>query len=508
MALLLSWNFPVGVKALAGDLDPAFGTDGKVITKAFGNGTITAMAVQPDSKLIAAGTIQSQDFDFSVIRYQADGSLDSTFGAGGMVSSDFSGGTDISWAVALQSDGKIVVAGFALNGSLNFDFGLIRYNQDGTLDLSFGAGGKVLTDFYGSSDRCFALAIQPDGKILAAGHAMSTSFHTDFALARYNRDGSLDSTFGVGGKVTTDFFGSNDEARALALLPDNRIVVAGSTPLRNGDNCLFGLSCYLADGSLDLAFGTNGKTTTDLFGIFNEAYTLQVTAEGRFVVGGSAQLYPNIPGAFALARYTADGNLDHSFGTNGRITTDFTGGSKAYAMAIQPDGKIILTGAIGTADFALARYNADGSPDTSFGVGGRVTTDLLGSDDIAYALALMPNGRIVTGGFASKPNGTSYEHFFALACYQNDLETAPQIARAEIIGKKLYIFGANFDQGAKLFMNGEKQKKTFNDELNPTIMLIASKSAKWILPGETVTLLVHNSDGKVSNEFRFTRPVP
>lgn len=504
IALLLSWNSPVKIQAATGELDSAFGIGGKVTTKVGNGGTITAIALQPDSKIVAAGGIQVQDFDFGLARYEADGSLDSTFGSGGIVSSDFNGGTDVAWSVAVQTDGKIVLAGFALTPYQNFDFSLIRYNPDGTPDLSFGTGGKVLTDFFGSSDRCFAIALQPDGKIVAAGHALSPSYDTNFALARYNPDGILDSTFGIGGKITTDFFGRNDEARAVALLSDNRIVVGGTatsvtlTPL-------FGISCYNADGSPDVAFGSNGKTTTDLFGIYNEANALQVTAEGQIVVGGAAQVYPNIHGDFALARFNADGSLDPSFGTNGRVTTDFPDGSKAYAMAIQPNGKIILTGGAGAGDFALARYNADGSPDTSFGIDGMVTTDILG-EDVAYAMALMPDGRILTGGYASKPSDTSLEHFFALACYAGDTDV-PFITRAEIIGKKLYVYGANFGDGAKLLMNGTKQKKTFHDELTPTTMLIANKSGRQIAPGETVILQVRNSDGSLSNQFRFLRPV-
>jgi uncharacterized delta-60 repeat protein len=292
------------------------------------------------------------------------------------------------------------------------------------------------------------MAIQPDGKIVLAGYGGNQYSGAEFALARYNSDGSLDSTFGASGKVTTDLFGQVDAAYAAALQPDGRIVLAGFSGIVAG-------------------FGSGGEDAVD----------------------------------FALVRYNSDGSLDKSFGSGGKVVTDFGNNEAIYAVGVQSGGRIVAAGAAGfgdTSDFALARYNPDGSLDSTFGSTGKITTDFSGWDE-AYALAILPSGRIVAAG-ASSTGG------FALACYQIEA-FIPNITGAEVGGKKLYVYGKNFDNGAELLMNGEKQKKTFNDEVTPATMLVARKSGSNIAPGETATLQVRNSDGSMSNQFSFTRPV-
>ncbi|MBA2434942.1 MAG: hypothetical protein H0V54_07660, partial [Chthoniobacterales bacterium] len=232
-----------------GDLDPTFGTNGKVTTDF---GTIIdearAVAVQPDGKIVTAGaTVGGNFFDFALARYNTDGSLDITFGTGGKVTTAFNTNNDEAFAVALQADGKIVAAGFAVIGGTD-DFALARYNTNGSLDTTFGTGGKVTTAFGSSIDRAHAVAVQPDGKIVAAGRAVIGGGSFDFALARYNTDGSLDTTFGTGGKVTTACGSSNDEAFAVALQPDGKIVAAGRVFSNKED---FALARYNTDGSLD-----------------------------------------------------------------------------------------------------------------------------------------------------------------------------------------------------------------------------------------------------------------
>jgi uncharacterized delta-60 repeat protein len=238
------------------------------------------------------------------------GALDPTFGVGGKVTTDFAGIFDV--AMALQADGKIVVVGDSVVGGFG-DFALARYNADGTLDDSFGTSGKVTTDFGGDEDRAFDVAIQANGRIVVVGHSVAGDA-VDFALARYNADGSLDDggpndstpadTFGTSGKVTTDFGGTIDLATSVVLQADGKIVVAGST------------------------FG-----------------------------GGSED--------FALARYNADGTLDDGFGTSGKVTTDFGGSDRATSVALQTDGKIVVAGSTfggGFGGLALARYLGDPTP--------------------------------------------------------------------------------------------------------------------------------------------------
>ena len=249
LALLLALQpvgAPLGRGRRPGDLDPTFGSGGKVTTD-FGGGSDVAIgvALQPDGKIVAAGTTSTPGVggfsDFALARYNSDGSLDATFGSGGKVTTDFGGGAE---AVALQPDGKIVAAGSASPGATIFsDFALARYNPDGSLDATFGSGGKVTTEFTGNFDQANAVALQPNGKIVAAGTA-NTGTTLEFALVRYKKHGGLDPSFGSGGKVTTDFTGSNDVACGVALQPDRKIVAVGHAGTANSD---FALARYLVE---------------------------------------------------------------------------------------------------------------------------------------------------------------------------------------------------------------------------------------------------------------------
>jgi uncharacterized delta-60 repeat protein len=180
-----------------------------------------ALVQQADGKLVAAGrTDTATGTDFGLARYNPDGTLDASFGAGGVVTTDIGGGDDFAHALAVQADGKLVAAGVAPTQT-GSSFALVRYNPDGTLDASFGTGGMVTTDFNGGAN---ALIVQVDGRLVAAGQAGE-----DFGLARYHPNGTLDSTFGTGGTVTTDFAGSSDAAFALAVQADGKLVAAGGT---------------------------------------------------------------------------------------------------------------------------------------------------------------------------------------------------------------------------------------------------------------------------------------
>ncbi|MFH1140349.1 MAG: delta-60 repeat domain-containing protein, partial [Chloroflexota bacterium] len=259
---------------------------------------------------------------------------------------------------------------------------LARCNADGSLDTSFGIGGKMTTDFGDSGDFVGLVAIQSDGKIVAAGQS-----DYDFALARFNADGSLDTTFGTSGKVTTDF-GGDDAGESMAIQSDGAIVMVGWS--NAGGNADFALARYNANGSLDTSFGTGGKVTTD-FGGNSHGLSVAIQGDGRIVVSGNAVV--GSPSDFALARYNANGSLDTTFGAGGKVTTDFGGAGGAdsgNSVAIQSDGRIVVAGfsnAGGFNDFALARYNANGILDTTFGTGGKVTTDFEG-DDVGSSVAI------------------------------------------------------------------------------------------------------------------------
>jgi uncharacterized delta-60 repeat protein len=240
------------------------------------------------------------------------------------------------------------------------DFALARYNADGSLDTTFGTGGKVTTGFGAFSiDVAFGVALQPNGKIVVAGYTAASDVVADFAVARYNADGSLDTSFGTGGKVTTDF-GGFDLAPAVALQPDGKIVVAGWTEDIFFAGADFAVARYNPDGRLDAGFGTGGKVTTS-FGAFGCATGVALQPNGKIVVAGNTT--DAVGGEdFALARYNANGGLDAGFGTGGKVTTDFGGDDFANGVALQPDGKIVVAGATFLTtdyDFAVARYQGD-----------------------------------------------------------------------------------------------------------------------------------------------------
>ena len=427
----------------SGTLDASFGTRGTVITDFGGSAAARAVAVQPDGKIVAAGVAFINDVsNVAMARYNTNGTLDTSFGTGGTVATPlvFAGSFFRVTSVALQPDGKIVLAGSTVLNPFAV-FALARFNSNGTLDTSFGTGGRVTTAFGQVSAEAWTVGVQADGKIVAAGYA-NVNGGESFGLARYNSNGTLDASFGTGGKVTTAF-GTTSFAFAfsVAFQPDGRIVAAGYTEIGpcvfNGleQPCFdFALARYNSNGTLDASFGTGGMVTTDFAGPNDQASSIAVQPDGRIVVAGAAGGYINRGFDFGLARYNSNGTLDATFGTGGKATTDFAGVDdvpSASAIALQGDGKIVVAGRTGlndAFDFALARYNSNGTLDTSFGTSGKITTDFAGSSDQATSVALQPDGNIVAAGGVSL-NGR-FE--FAVARYlgggalaKPDIDAAP-----------------------------------------------------------------------------------
>ena len=248
--------------------------------------------------------------DLAVARFNPNGSLDAPFGTNGKVSNTLSPTSDLARAVRLQTDGKIVAVGYAFTSS-NFDYALVRYNINGSLDASFGTNGRVFTDFGDArSDAAYAALIQPDGKIVAGGSAQTPGgAPSNFALARYNTDGSLDTNFGTGGKTTTDFFGLADRIHALVLQTNGKIAAAGyATVPASSSHTDFALARFNANGSIDSTFGTNGKTTTNFVNAIGEdrAFALVLQADGKLVAAGFGTTQPNTSAIMALVRYIGD----------------------------------------------------------------------------------------------------------------------------------------------------------------------------------------------------------
>ena len=430
------------VHAASGDLDPTFGTGGKVTTDLGELDAISAIAIQADGKIVAVGSSANSppvtEVKFIVSRYTIGGSLDPTFGTNGVINTVF--GTNFAGnsiaaaqAVVIQPDGKIVAGGWV---QINFasNFALARYNSDGSLDSTFGNGGKVITSFFGNEDRLFGLAVQADGKILAAGGVFAGGTGFDFGLARYDRDGTLDATFGSGGKVSTDLDSliggfSHDEAVGIAVQANGKIVLVGG---ESGNTPTFGdfaIVRYNTDGIPDATFGSSGRVTTDFFGGEDQALAVAIQQDGKIVVGGGDSINTLFAQDFALARYDTNGSLDPTFGAGGKVATDFTTdfgttfrtADNVSSLAIQPDGKILAAGAangfIGSGGFALARYNTNGGLDNAFGLGGKVTTSFHGFGESASSLAIQRDGKIVLGG-RNHPQPTGDKADFALARYE------------------------------------------------------------------------------------------
>jgi uncharacterized delta-60 repeat protein len=390
----------------AGQLDPTFGTGGKIVTDFIGpldsalNGASAAM-VQPDGKIVVVGAARlGTRYEWAVARLNPDGSLDPSFGTNGRVLEDFQNSADIATAVAIQIDGKIIVAGRNYAG-----MDLVRYNPDGSLDIGFGVGGKVITTFTNSnSGGADGLAIQPDGKIIVVGSGVGVSQQSQ--IARYNVNGSLDSSFGAGGEVVAPF-GANFSPSAVLLQGDGRIVVAGGNFTAPSNYAWARLN---PDGSKDVTFGTGGLVTTT---ISNPGYPPDVAQQpdGKLLLAAQR----------TIARFAPDGSLDTSFGTGGTLTTP-SQLAQVEGITVLSDGKIAAVGeATFTTSinegFAAARYNADGTLDTSFGSGGVATTFVGGSDGPSRVtgIAALPGGRILAigSGSASEANGSG----FALVSY-------------------------------------------------------------------------------------------
>jgi uncharacterized delta-60 repeat protein len=406
----------VPLPAAAGSLDRCFGATGKRSTRIGSSAQAHAMAIQTDSKIVVAGFgSNGLNNDFALARYNTNGSLDTSFDLDGKVTTDFAAGMDAAFAIKLQPDGKIVVAGQSFNGPNSTDFALARYNTNGSLDTTFSTDGKLTTDISGGSNSASALAIQSDGKIVVAGYvtvAGNSGSSNDFALARYTTTGDLDTTFDTDGIVTTAIGSSSDEAYALAIQNDGKIVAAGFTVAGDG-TADFALTRYTTTGILDNSFYAGGKVTTAISAGNDYATALAIQTDGKIVASGFGG-----SNNFALARYTTNGFLDSTFDADGIVTTS-TGIyiSDSRAMAIQTNGKIVVAGFSTNdgikRDFGLARYTTTGALDTSFDTDGKVATAIGIGEDRANAMVIQSDGKVVVAGITTVGSRKD----FALARY-------------------------------------------------------------------------------------------
>ena len=405
---------------------------GKTITPVL-SGTASdyanAVVLQPDGKVVLAGACTNAantSTNFCALRYNADGTLDTSFGVGGLVVTIVSplgaNAKDSANAAILQPDGKLVLAGRCYLGAsdangLTYDFCAARYLASGALDSTFGTGGKVIISLGVKDHVATVIAMQPDGKLVLAGDCVVvTFFETHFCAVRYLANGDLDTTFNSTGKLIAPVSTKEDHATGLAVLPDGKLVMGG-TCFSTTSNRGFCAVRYLANGTVDLTFGgsNTGKVTTAIGSVNDRASAMAMQPDGKLILAGHC--YVNV--AFTVEtykricalRYSDTGVLDPSFGGGKFIVPapvpDYN--EAVIAISVQPDGKLLMAGScdnrlgavLGNGyipDFCTLRFNDDGALDKSFGGAGKVVTTLGDSFNTATGVALQVDGKLVVAG--------------------------------------------------------------------------------------------------------------
>jgi uncharacterized delta-60 repeat protein len=440
-----------------GSMDSTFNGDGDVLIDFGDRDRGTALALQPDGRIIAYGS--RGVFYAALVRLWPDG----TFDAGGQQTLGFAdplfglGSDEVAYGVAVQSDGKFIVAGEVINpNNTESEMGLARFLPTGQLDTAFGAQGRVWFSF-GQYDVARAVALQPDGKIVAAGFSKPFgSVPANFLVARFNPDGTLDNTFAVFGFNVVDFASGDDYGHALALAPDGKIVVAGE--VWNGSHYVFGVARLLGNGALDTSFDGDGKAFID-FVQSNSARAVAVQPDRKIIVAG------HVGQDFAVARLREDGLTDFTFGPGGQglTLTDMGGSDDLNALLIAPNGWLYAAGSRdvgGNVDFALAQYQPNGVLATCPGFpcsnwpAGKQFIDWGGSES-AYALDWRDDGRIVAAGSA---NGQ-----FAWAQLRTGNVSSPIKFTTDFLGNGDRALGVKFVGSNKIILAGVQE---FNGDHN------------------------------------------
>lgn len=461
-----------------GDLDPAFGSGGKRTLLVGVDSGAYASALQHDGKIVLGGWSKAGSTAptrFALVRFTKRGSLDRGFGSRGWLTSSIGAGSSI-FALAVERGGKIVAGGTAQENQRSA-FTLARYRLNGSLDISFGVGGTVRTEI-GASSGARALATQVDGKIIAGGGFTDDLNRGGFALVRYRTNGSLDPTFGTGGVATTEIGGDRDVITGLAIQPDGKIIAVGSS--RCGHYCSkFALARYTSYGSLDSTFGSGGTVTTAIQGS-DAAAAVARQHDGKIVVAGTSSRILGAP-SFAVARFTDEGSLDTTFGGDGMVTTLVGTASEAAGLAIRGDGKIVVGGDGGSPtklEFAVVRYRQNGSVDRSFGAKGTTTTSVDRGQTYAYALAQQRDGRIVMSGRAYNPSTQTSKFAIARFLDTQAVCLVPDLRRKSFLGAKRMLRRNHCSVGRVKYVRSGKVRKGRVISQRPARGTRASSGAK------------------------------
>jgi uncharacterized delta-60 repeat protein len=410
---------PISAANLPGSLDLSFGIGGKVVApidttfNRVSYAIASSVVIDANDKIVVAGKALNGssnllNYDFALARYTNAGTLDPSFG-GDTVISPIGLGDDYGTSVAIDSSGRIVVAGHTYNGRNYDDFALTRYTPTGKLDDTFGMGGKVISQIGAGDDYGRSVVIDTSDRIIVAGYTNNGS-NNDFALVRYTSTGTLDDTFGTGGKVTSQIGAGNDYGNSVVIDASDRIIVAGTAS--NGSNTDFAIARYTSTGEMDISFGKGGVVISPIGAGDDYATSVVIDSIGRIVVAGYAD--SNLGNRnFALARYTSIGELDSRFGTGGFVITPTISGI-GNSVAIDSSGRIVVVGysfssfSSRSTDVALVRYSNIGELDPSFGTGGIVISPIINGGGIGTDLAIDANDRIVVVGYSADGSNNGF----------------------------------------------------------------------------------------------------
>jgi uncharacterized delta-60 repeat protein len=474
------FSFSSMLFAQAGSLDTTFNGNGKVLTNFF-TATSTEeaedLAIQADGKIVVAGYVSNgTNYDFAVVRYNVDGTLDATFGTGGKLAVNISN-YDMAYAVAINTDGKILVAGVtgATGAFGDGNFGVIRLNSNGSTDTSFGTNGVATVSFPGS-DYFTNMKLQSDGKILLCGYNVVdvTGNYSDFSIARLNADGTLDFDFSNDGKSTINF-NSDDRARTIQVDATGNIYLGGSG---SSNICIVKL---FSDGSIDTSYATNGKVNTRYNTQSSNLNDMILLDNGSIVFTG---FLFSTEYQMLVGKLNVSGAFDTSFGTNGATVTDVDNSSEdtAYSLVIQSDEKIIISGrsyTSGSYYFAILRYTSSGVLDNTFSNDGKVLTAFGTSWSMGHSSALQSDGKLVVTGIY----GSFYEDF-ATARYN----TGAPLSTSELTKNLISVY-PNPTRGLLNI--------TCNEDLNNEKYLIVDSLGRTV---ETGTIAISNPYINLSNK--------
>lgn len=438
-----AYIFAIPPKPLQVEIDSIFGTMGQVITSiSAGHDAAWSLAIQDDGKIVAAGGANG---DFAIVRYNANGALDSTFSDDGKVTIDFEGGDDIAVGIIIETGGKLVVSGVADNGT-DADFALVRLTSEGLLDATFGVGGRVLTAFGPTSnDAGNCMAVQADGKIVVAGETRD-GVTSQIAMARYDQDGSLDSTFGINGRITTAV-GDVAAVYSVDVLENGKIVAGGPGITEVGNSVLLR---YDANGLLDTSFSGDGIVSIEGRGLVHNLATL--ADESTLVLSDR------------ITKITSDGSLDESFGSHGQVIIENSTIGDPWAISVSSNGSILVAG-VGDPSAAyglsLAQFTEGGILDYSFGYGGVITTQV-SSFSGAFSMAVSNSGTrptVLIGGFTRASGNADF------AIVRHVLVDSPDSLRQLDLNGEIYGSMTESSHPQNLTIAGNRLYFTIGNEL-------------------------------------------